>query len=89
VTKKKKFYDIDTRGLSCAGQNSPGIHAIISLQCQTELEGATTFSITTLSITTLSTMALSIESQNAGCCYAVCREYLNVMLNVVMLSVVY
>jgi hypothetical protein len=72
--------------------------------------GATTFSITTLYIMTLSikgsfatlgmnnTQHTSIECRYAECCYAECRDYLNVMLrvvrpcvimlNVVMLSVV-
>jgi hypothetical protein len=30
----------------------------------------------------------SIECHNAECCYAECRDYLNVMLSVVMLIVV-
>ena len=61
--------------------------------------GATTLSITTFSITTLSIMGLvttlsidiqhnSIECHDAECCYDECRDYLNVMLSVIMLNVI-
>ncbi len=54
----------------------------------------TTFRITTLSITTLSIMGLvktlitGIQHNSIECQYAECRDYLNVILNVVMLNVV-
>jgi hypothetical protein len=67
-------------------------HSLLSkLKC---LRGATTLSIATLSIMGL-VMTLnidiqhnSIECQYAECRYAECHDYLNVMLNVIMLSVV-
>ncbi len=46
-----------------------------------KLEGATTFSIMILSIMGLfATLSIfcSIEHHNAECCYAECRDYLNV-----------
>ncbi len=60
----------------------------------------TTFSITTFSITTLSIMTLNImglvktfsthdtQHNSIECHYADCRNYLNVILSVVMLSVI-
>jgi hypothetical protein len=56
--------------------------------------GATTFGIMTLSITTIKIMGLfatlsittfSIMKLSIVCHYAECRDYLNVMLSVVML----
>ncbi len=55
------------------------------------LKGATTFSITTLSINDIphndTQHILPIEYWYAGCHYAYCRDYLNVVLNVIALSV--
>ncbi len=36
---------------------------------------------------TFNTMTLSIESHYAGCCFADCSDYLNVMMSVVRLNV--
>jgi hypothetical protein len=51
----------------------------------TSYDGATTLSLTTLSITTLS---IDIQHNGIECHYAECRDYLNVMLSVLMLNVI-
>ncbi len=59
------------------------------------LVGATTFSITTFNLMTLSIMGLvttlsknDTQHNSIECHYAECRDYLNVMLRVVMLNVI-
>ncbi len=53
------------------------------------LDGATALSITTISIMGLvTTLSIDIQHNSIECHYAECRDYLNVMLNVVMLNVV-
>jgi len=51
--------------------------------------GATTLSITTLSIMGLvKTLSIDIQHNSIECHYPECRDYLNVILSVVMLNVI-